>query len=212
MAAPLVSVCICTHNRARVVSERCVASVLSQDYPNLEVIVAGDGCTDDTEEALRRLGDPRVTFVNRPRGEYPAHPFLRWLVAGTIPMNHARAAARGELMTHLDDDDAFVPGKIRKLVEFIKQTRAELVYHPFFSELENGEWTEWGATEFRAGQVTNGSVLYLSWFKRIECDPRSYRYLEPADWNLYRRLKDTGATLVRYPEPLLRHHRERTQV
>jgi glycosyltransferase involved in cell wall biosynthesis len=208
---PLVSICICTHNRARLVSERTIPSALAQDYPNLEVVVIGDGCTDDTEEAVLRLGDPRVRFVGTARGDYPRHPFLRWLVAGTIPMNFARTIAKGDLITHLDDDDEFTPDRLTKLVRLLQETRAELVWHPFWTEMEPDRWMQWGGPEFRAGHVTSGSVLYLSWFKRLEFDPKSYRYLEPGDWNFYRKVAHIGTKLARHPEALLRHHRERDQ-
>src|SRR5881628_341303 len=43
----LVSVIIPTHNRAGIIG-RAIESALEQSYPNIEVIVADDGSTDDT--------------------------------------------------------------------------------------------------------------------------------------------------------------------
>ena len=72
-AAPLVSVCIATHNRARLLTDRSIPSVLRQSYPNLELIVVGDGCTDRTAELIQEIIDPRLKFINRPEQEtYPA--------------------------------------------------------------------------------------------------------------------------------------------
>jgi len=42
-ANPKVSVCVATYNRPRLLTERCIASVLGQTYKNLELIVVGDG-------------------------------------------------------------------------------------------------------------------------------------------------------------------------
>src|SRR5690349_20591388 len=42
---PLVTVCVATFNRGRLLTERCIPSILGQTYRNLELIVVGDGCT-----------------------------------------------------------------------------------------------------------------------------------------------------------------------
>ena len=68
---PLVSVNVATYNRAKLLTERCIPSVLGQTYDNLELIVVGDGCTDETEELVAEIDDPRLTFVNLPRDSYP---------------------------------------------------------------------------------------------------------------------------------------------
>jgi hypothetical protein len=210
--APLVSVCISTYNRARLLVERCLASVVAQDYPNLEIVVVGDGCSDETEEAVAQVGDPRIRFENLPQRElYPEDPEARWMVAGTASGNRALTLARGDLITHLDDDDEFTPDRISKLVAFLRETRAELVWHPFWWEVVSGQWVICPAEDFRLAQVTTGSVLYLSWFKRLPWDPKAYRYREPGDWNRYRKIKYLEARLRRYPEPLLRHYLEFNQ-
>src|SRR5262249_3071656 len=101
---PLVSVCIPTYNRPRLLTERSITSVLAQTYTNLELIVVGDGCTDETEEAIAGIEDSRLRFVNLPtRGVYPSDPVRRWMVAGTPAINRALALAQGDYITHLDD-------------------------------------------------------------------------------------------------------------
>ena len=46
--------------------ERCIPSILGQTYDNLELIVVGDGCTDETDELLTAIDDPRLNFINPP--------------------------------------------------------------------------------------------------------------------------------------------------
>jgi glycosyltransferase involved in cell wall biosynthesis len=50
---PLVSVMICTYNRAKMLP-KALDSVLMQDYSNLEIIVLDDASTDETEGVVRK--------------------------------------------------------------------------------------------------------------------------------------------------------------
>lgn len=211
-ADPLVSIIVATYNRSRLLVERCIPSILGQEYRNLELIIVGDGCTDDTEARVAAIGDPRVRFVNLPQREsYPDDPLLRWMVVGTAAANHALGLARGELVTQIDDDDEYTPDRLRKLVAFLLETRAELVWHPFRREASKDRWEVWPADEFRLTQVTNGSTLNISWFNRLPWDSKTYLYREPGDWNRLRKIKHIGAKLSRFPESLLIHYREHSR-
>src|SRR4051794_40571756 len=53
--APLVSILVPARNEAHNI-EPCVASLLTQDYPNYELIVLDDHSEDGTGEIVRRLG------------------------------------------------------------------------------------------------------------------------------------------------------------
>ena len=206
---PLVSVCICTYNRAGLLTERAIPSVLSQTYDALELIVVGDGCTDDTAARVARLADPRLRFENmRERGRYPRDPERRWMVAGTHAINRARALARGDFVTQLDDDDEYTADRLERLVPFAVANRCDFVWHPFWYEDRSGRWRLNSAREFAMGRLTNGSVLYRSWFTKIEASIDAHRLLEPGDWHRYRRIRYVGPVAMRYPEPLLRHYRE----
>src|SRR5664280_2516348 len=59
-AVPLVSVCMATLDRAELLIERSIASVLAQTHRNLQIVVVGDNCTDDTMQRLAALGDSRI--------------------------------------------------------------------------------------------------------------------------------------------------------
>jgi len=209
---PLVSVCIPTYNRVRLLIERSIPSVLSQTYARLELIVVGDGCTDETAAEVARIDDPRLRFVNLPaRGAYPADPVRRWMVAGTQAINHALELSRGDFITHLDDDDEHAPERLKKLVEFATAHRCDFVWHPFWREAEGGDWILHEAGELAFEQVTTSSVFYRAWFKKILWDVEAHRLAEPGDWNRFRRIKYLDPVALRYPEPLLRHYRERNQ-
>lgn len=91
----LVSVVMPVHNRAHCVSS-AVASVLSQTYRNLEIIVVDDGSTDNTLEVLNRFDDPRIVVVRSPECE-----------GVSKARNRALAAARGSIICYLDSDNAW---------------------------------------------------------------------------------------------------------
>lgn len=203
---PLVTVCVGTYNRGEIVAERCVRSILAQSYRNLQVIVIGDACTDDTESRFARMRDTRIHFENlSERGVYPEVRLWKWMVAGTVPVNRALALADGDFITHLDDDDEYASDRVEKLLETICRVKADLVYHPFWN-LEKGAWKLNPASKFQCGHVTTGSVLYHKWFRRIPWDLNAYRYNEPGDANRFRKFRFLGVDAVRNPEPLLRKY------
>lgn len=206
---PLVSVCVATFDRANTLLTRCIPSVLAQTYSELELIVVGDGCTDHTAEAIATVRDARVRFVNlAERGRYPLDARRRWMVAGTEPMNKALSLVRGDLVTHLDDDDEYIPDRLEKLVGLARDEGSDIVWHPFWYQDEQGAWKLNEASDFALNDVTTSSVLYRSWFTRLPWRIEAHRVGEPGDWNRFRRMLYLGPVLHRHPEPLLRHYRE----
>lgn len=209
---PLVSVIVATYNRARLLTERCIPSVLGQSYENLELLVVGDHCTDGTEEALSRINDPRLRFVNLPeRGAYPEDPERRWMVAGTPAMNEGLKMSSGHFITHLDDDDEYTLDRLEKLVAFAVGNACDFVWHGYWWENDAGEWREIEAPDFEYSQVTTSSIFYRSWFKNVPWDINSHRLGEPGDWNRLRKIKYIDPVSMRYPEALLKHYRQKSQ-
>lgn len=209
---PLVSICIATYNRAQLLCERALPSILSQTYENFEVIVVGDNCTDDTAERVAGLKDKRVMFENLPnRLSYPVNPVHRWMVAGTPAANFAMRISAGDFITHLDDDDAYSINRIAELIAFVKKARVDVAWHPFFYETVAGSWHLNKANEFSHGSVTTSSIFYHRWFKRIRWDINAWKLDEPGDWNRCRKFRFLGAKLGRASEPLLWHFKERNQ-
>lgn len=133
---PLVSVCIPTYNRGPLLVERAVASVLAQTYKNLELIIVGDHCTDNTEELLSRINDSRIRFYNLPSRDrnYRQTVENHWFVGGAIPANKAMELARGQWIARVDDDDTWTPDHIEKLLRFAQQGNYEFVSGLYIAE------------------------------------------------------------------------------
>jgi glycosyltransferase involved in cell wall biosynthesis len=58
MPLPRVTVIIPTHNWSTVLPY-AINSVLAQTMPDFELIVVGDACTDDSEQVVAAIKDPR---------------------------------------------------------------------------------------------------------------------------------------------------------
>ncbi len=101
------SLVITTYNRLELL-KRAIASALNQTMP-CEVVVADDASTDGTEEYVCSLGDQVVYHRNAQNLNHAA------------TVNHGVAAASGEWVKFLDDDDYLAPDCIEKMAAAIAQ-------------------------------------------------------------------------------------------
>jgi glycosyltransferase involved in cell wall biosynthesis len=126
---PLVSVYIPTYNRAKLLMERAVPSVLAQTYKNLELVIVGDHCTDNTAELVAKIDDPRVRFYNLPKRGYRYPPSVEnhWLAGPVVPANQALQMVRGKWIARVDDDDTWTAEHVEALLRFAQQNDWEFV-------------------------------------------------------------------------------------
>ena len=104
-AAPTVSVVIPSYNYG-IFLNQAVASVLSQTFRNLEIIIVNDGSTDDSLSIARQIecDNPRfVRVIDQPNG------------GSSVARNNGIAASRGKYILPLDADDALLPWTIEAL-------------------------------------------------------------------------------------------------
>jgi glycosyltransferase involved in cell wall biosynthesis len=97
---PKVSVIIDTYNHGRYI-EQAVESVLEQGIspPDLELIVVDDGSTDDTSTRLQKFANTLIYLQKANGGQASA-------------LNLAIPHASGEIVSFLDADDWWAPGKL----------------------------------------------------------------------------------------------------
>lgn len=137
---PLVSVLIPTHNRAKLLVERCLPSVLDQTYPNLEIIVARHGCTDGTEKAV--FLEKRVKLIDVPRKRtYPPTAENHWFAGPVAPLNAALKAATGLWLARIDDDDSWTPDHIEKILRFAQLNDLEFASAAHIEERDGRNYT-----------------------------------------------------------------------
>ena len=113
MDCPLVSVVLPTFNRAWALKD-AVESVLSQDYPNIELIIIDDGSKDNTQELLEIYKSQSIILKQKNTGVAAAR-------------NVGIKKSRGEFIALLDSDDAWNKRKISCQVEFFKHHPEALI-------------------------------------------------------------------------------------
>lgn len=128
---PLFSVVIPSYNRSHLIA-KTVRSVLDQRMADLELIVALDGCTDDTAARVVEAadGDPRLTLLELAHVGHPSSP----RAAGV-------SRAQGRYIAYLDDDDLWEPHHLNELVRLFG-TGARVVSSSYIRVDEAGEVTE----------------------------------------------------------------------
>lgn len=105
-----VSVIIPAYNGDRYLAE-AIDSVLAQTDSNYEIIVVDDGSTDDTARVVRQYGDRLKYFHQKNQG-----------VAAS--RNLGLAAARGNYIAFLDQDDFFLPHKLATQFALLEENSA----------------------------------------------------------------------------------------
>jgi glycosyltransferase involved in cell wall biosynthesis len=95
-SVPLVSIVIPTCNR-RAVLEKCLQALVSQTYPNYEVIVVDDASIDDTPQMLAQFQSTH--------GELEIRWYRNEVNSGAnVSRNRGVKEARGEFVAFLDSD------------------------------------------------------------------------------------------------------------
>lgn len=101
---PRVTVILPTYNYSAVLPYS-IGSALDQTFTDFELLVIGDGCTDDSEQVVRAIVDPRVRWINIPHYGHQSGP-----------NNEGLRQARGEYIAYLGHDDLWLPDHLSVLV------------------------------------------------------------------------------------------------
>jgi len=131
--APLISVIICTHNRADFL-RRAIRSVIDQSvHPSdFEIIVVDNGSTDATRDVVR---------------EFEAAGNMSYVFEAALGLCHARnsgwRSARGRYLAYLDDDAIALPGWLAAIKDAFAATPAAGVVGGRVEPIWEGERPSW---------------------------------------------------------------------
>jgi GT2 family glycosyltransferase len=128
--APAASIIVATYNRPYVL-RHSIASVLRSDFSDFELIVVGDGCTDDTEAVVRGFADPRIRFFNLPGNSG----------AQSAPNNAGVERARGRTIFFLNHDDLYFTDHLSASLDFMARSNADIAWSPVLLLQRSGRET-----------------------------------------------------------------------
>lgn len=104
---PTVSVVMPTYQDGPHLRE-ALAGVLGQTFADLEAVVVVDGSTDETDDVLASVADPRLRVVRQEN---------QGIVAA---LNRGLDLARGEFVARMDGDDLLPPERLERQVAFLR--------------------------------------------------------------------------------------------
>jgi glycosyltransferase involved in cell wall biosynthesis len=197
---PLVSIVIPTFNRAGGLLEQAIESVLSQEYPDLELTVIDDGSTDRTPEVLADLARRHPKRLQAVRQENVG-------MLGTI--NRGFEMARGELVGFVMSDDLLLPGAIEAFVEALEaDPGAAAVFCAWHAVDDEGrildtitplEFSRRDAVRLAYNNVGAGSLVRRAVLERTGLLDRAFRNMW--DFDFWFRVAAEGRA-VRLAQPL----------
>jgi len=103
---PTVTVILPTYNWATVLPY-AIGSVLRQTFTDFELLVVGDHCTDESENVVQSISDPRLQWTNL--ASNAGHQYA--------PNNEGLSRARGSVIAYLGHDDLWLPHYLESQLE-----------------------------------------------------------------------------------------------
>ena len=102
--------------------ERCVDSVINQNYPNIEIILVDDGSKDSSGKICDILAakDNRIKVIHQQNGGLSA------------ARNTGIDNATGEYIDFLDSDDELLPNVFNDLIPLLEYNNLDLIV--FYSQ------------------------------------------------------------------------------
>ena len=174
---------------------RTIASVLDQQYPNLEYVVQDGGSEDGTREILESFSERLASWESRPDS------------GQTEAINRGFARTSGEIMAWLNSDDILLPGALAYVADhFMRHPEVDVVYgHRILIDENDRQIGRWimpphsDAVLSWADFVPQETMFFRRriWDMAGGCVDESVRFA--MDWDLLRRFREAGARFERLP-------------
>jgi len=113
--SPKISVVMISYNHEKYIGE-AINSILSQSFPDFELIIVDDGSTDNTLKIIREYQDPRV-FIVQEENSGPS-----------IALNTGIIKSQGKYIAIMSGDDVSLPDRLMKQIEQIELQKADMIF------------------------------------------------------------------------------------
>lgn len=114
----LVSIVTPTYNCSKYI-EKTIKSVINQTYKNWEMIIVDDCSTDNTEKIVRKYQQQYPNII---------YKILDKNSGAAVARNTALKNAKGRYIAFLDSDDLWIPEKLEKQINFMKNNNYYFSY------------------------------------------------------------------------------------
>lgn len=118
-----------TYNQERFIG-KAIATVVTQTYKNWELIVVNNFSTDKTKEVVASFQDPRIRLIDFANNG---------IIAAS--RNHAMQKSSGEVIAFLDSDDYWLPEKLQKSLDKLREGFDLICHGEFYFQDHNGEFS-----------------------------------------------------------------------
>lgn len=120
MHRPLVTIVLCTHNRAAMLRNALVSltGLNTSDDVSCELVLIDNNSTDDTAKVFEELA---------PRFPYPARRVFECQPGVVYARNRGVTEAQGEWVAFFDDDELADPDWLRDLIEMAREKNVRCV-------------------------------------------------------------------------------------
>jgi chlorobactene glucosyltransferase len=156
---PMVSILVPARDEEKNI-QRCLCSLLSQDYPNFELIVLDDQSSDSTPLILEKLGaeDPKLIIIK-------GNPLPDGWLGKNWACVQLSEQAHGDLLYFTDADTTHQPDALRKIVTAFLGEQADLMSGFPFQEMNT--WGERLIVPFFAWAIYTFTPLGVAYQLKI---------------------------------------------
>ena len=188
-----VSVIMPSYNHAKFIG-KAIDSVLSQTYPNFELIIIDNYSEDDTEKIVASYEDDRIIY-------------LKFRNNGIIAAarNHGIRHSHGEYIAFLDSDDFWIEKKLEFVVDHIKKVNCvDVICHDEWLQTDKaarkrltyGPYVTYRDLLFKGNCVsTSATVVRRQKILNVDCFSEDMRFRGVEDYDLWMRLAQAGCSI-----------------